>query len=69
MYLIAQNLADNINEQYKTLGHCSTDMFNFDFLLKGLRLVSPPHFVMIFPEKYISCYILLTDQILLTGCL
>ena len=44
-------------------------MLNFDFLDKGLRIVSPAHFLcMICKEKYFSCYILLTDHILLSGC-
>ena len=35
----------------------------------GLKLVSLLIFSMIFEEKYFSCYILLPDQILLSGCL
>ena len=35
-------------------------MLNFDFLDKGLGIVSPAHFVYDFS---VSCYILLTDQI------
>ena len=38
-------------------------MLNFDFLEKSLGIVSSRHFVRDFQEKYISCYILLTDQI------
>ena len=34
-----------------------------------LKLVSLPHFFMIFKEKSWSCYILLTDQITVYGCL
>ena len=37
-------------------------MLNFDFLDKGLGIVSAAHFVYDFSTKY-SCYILLTDQI------
>ena len=37
-------------------------MFNYDFLEKGLEIVSPQHLRMIFQEKCFSCYILLTDQ-------
>ena len=44
-------------------------MFNFDFLDKGLGIVSPAHFVYDFSTKLSSCYILLTDQISLPGCL
>ena len=44
-------------------------MFNFDFLEKGLGIVSPPHFCMILQEINFSCYILLTNQISLPNCL
>ena len=44
-------------------------MLNFDFLEKVLGKVFPPHFVMIFQEKCLSCYILLTDQNSLPDCL
>ena len=44
-------------------------MFNFDFLEKGLRMVSPSHFVYDFSKKCFSCYALLTDQISLPDCL
>ena len=37
--------AYNKNELYKTLDYSSRDMLNFDFLEKGLGIVSPPHFV------------------------
>ena len=41
------------------------------FLLKkgDLELVSRPHFLHDFEEKYFSWDVLLTDQILLSGCL
>ena len=39
------NLAYNKSKLYKTLGYCSRDRLNFDFLEKGLGRVSPPHFV------------------------
>ena len=39
------------------------------FWKTGLELASLPHFCMIFEEKYFSCYILLTDQISLSGCI
>ena len=42
------------------LGYRSRDFLNFDLFEKGLGIVS-----MIFQEKCLSCYILLTDQILL----
>ena len=44
-------------------------MVNFNFLEKGLRLVSPPHLCMFFQEKCFSCYILITDQISFSDCL
>ena len=42
-------------------------MHNLDFFIKGSG--TPPHFEYDFQEKYFSCYILLTDQISLPGCL
>ena len=42
-------------------------MLNFDFLQKGLGIVSS--MCMIFQEKCFSCYALLTDQISLPDCL
>ena len=36
---------------------------------KGLELIFLPHFLRDFREKYFSCYILLTQRILLPGCL
>ena len=44
-------------------------MLNFSFLEKGLGIVSPPYFVLIFQQKCFSCYILVTDQISLSDCL
>ena len=44
-------------------------MFNFIFLEKGLRIVSPQYFVYDFQEKCSSYYILLTNQISLSDCL
>ena len=38
-------------------------MHKFDFLQKGLELVFSLILWIIFQEKYISCYVLLTDQI------
>ena len=52
------------NKLCKISDFWSRDMLNFDFLKKGLGLVSLPHFW----EKYFWCYILLTDQILLSDC-
>ena len=45
-------------------------MVNFDFLEKGLEVVSPPHFVYYFSKKkkcLMLYYALLTDQILFHG--
>ena len=43
-------------------------MLNFDFLDKGLEIVFQHILSMIFQQKSSSCYILLNDQISLTGC-
>ena len=44
-------------------------MLNFDVFKKGLGMVSPPHFVYDFScVTCFSCYILLTDKILLSDC-
>ena len=43
-------------------------MFNFDFLEKGLGVVSSSQSVYDFSKK-VSCYALLTDQISLPDCL
>ena len=45
------NLAYNKNNLYKTLYYLSRDILNFDFLLKGLRSIPPPHFVYDFSRK------------------
>ena len=44
-------------------------MLNFDFLDKSLGIVSLVHFLYDFSTKFSTCYILLTDQISLSGCL
>ena len=36
---------------FKTLHYRSRDMLNFDFLVKGLGIVSPAHFVYDFSRK------------------
>ena len=66
---IALNLAYSKDKLYRTLDYWSRDMLNFDFLGKGLGIVSPPYFVYDVSRKSISCYILLTDQISLSDCL
>ena len=45
------NMAYNKNKLYKTLDYWSRDMFNFDFLEKGQRIVSPLRFVYYFSKK------------------
>ena len=65
---IALKLAYNRNKLFKISHYRSRDMLNFDYLDKVLGIVSPAHFVYDFSTKC-SCYILLTDQISLPGCL
>ena len=66
----ALKLAYNRNKLFKTLHYWSRDTLNFDFSDKGLGIISAAHFLcMIFQQKCSSCYILLTDQISLPGCL
>ena len=68
--LVALKLACNKNKPFKTLHYSSRDMLNFDFLDEGLGIVSPPHFMCDFsPKMYTQCYILLSNQISLSGCL
>ena len=42
---LALKLAYNRNKLFKTLHYWSRDMLNFDFLDKGLGILSPAHFV------------------------
>ena len=70
---IALKLTYNRKKLFKTLHYWSRDMFNFDFLDKGLRNVSPGHFVYDFPiemflllysinwPNFIACLLLLLD--------
>ena len=48
---IALIFACNRSKLFKILHYCSRDMLNFDFLDKGLRIVSPAHFVYDFSTK------------------
>ena len=48
---IALKLAYNRNKLFKTLPYWSIDMLNFDFLDKGLGIVSRAHFVYDFSTK------------------
>ena len=43
-------------------------MLNFEFLEKGLPILSPPHFVYDYSRKGFSCSILSTDHILSSDC-
>ena len=43
-------------------------MLNFEFLEKGLGIVSPPPLCINFQEKCFSCFNLLTDQISQSDC-
>ena len=44
-------MPNNKNKIYKTLEFWSRDMLNFDFLKRGLGIVSPPYFVNDFSRK------------------
>ena len=48
---IALKVAYNKNKLHKTLDYWYRDVLNFDFLEKGLGIVSPPHFVYDFSTK------------------
>ena len=48
---------------YETLEYWSRDVLNFDFLEKGLGIVSPLDFAYDFWKQiFFSCYALLSDQ-------
>ena len=55
--MFALNLACNRNKLFKTLDHWSRDMLNFNFLEKGLGVVSPPHFVYDFVHEKNSSHV------------
>ena len=59
------NLAYNESKLYKTLDFWSWDMLNFNFLEKGLQIVSLPHFVYDFSRKM---FLIITDQFPLSDC-
>ena len=44
-------------------------MLNFEFLEKGLGIVSHYIFFMVFQEKFFTSYTLLTDQVSFPDCL
>ena len=48
---IALNFGYNKEKLYQTWDYWSIDMVNFGFSGKGLRIVSPPHFVYDFSRK------------------
>ena len=62
IYFGRLRLGHTIKGNYETSDCWSRDMLNFYILRKSLVLVSPPHFLQDI-SGYISCYILLTDQI------
>ena len=49
--LTALNLGYNKSKLQKTLDYWSRDLLNFEFLKKGLWIVSPPHFAYYFSRK------------------
>ena len=51
IYFDSPQLGIQWNKLCKTLDYWSRDMLNFDFLQKGLGLVSPPHFRYDFSRK------------------
>ena len=54
---ICLDIPHNKNKLYKTLDYLSRDMLNFDFLEKGVGVVSPPYFVHDFSiEMFIMLY-------------
>ena len=56
-----QHLSSNNQTVFKISCCWSSEILNFDFLEKGMEIVSPLHFK--FQEMYSSCYILFTDRI------
>ena len=64
--IIVLKLPYNKNKLYKNLDYWSRDMLNFNFSENGLGLVFAPNVCvwlhMIFQEKCLSCYILLTAK-------
>ena len=48
---MVQHLVYNKNKLYKALDYWFRDMLNFDFLEKGLEMVSPSHFENDFSRK------------------
>ena len=66
LYFNSPQLAINKNKLYETLGYWSRDMLKFSFFSKGPGTSFSTTFsVWFFKANVFSCYILLTDQILL----
>ena len=59
----------NRNKLFKILHHWSRDMLKFVFLDEGLGIFLQHILCIIFQQKCSSWYIVLTDQISLSGCL
>ena len=49
--LIVLNLTYNKSQLYKTFDYWSRDILNFDFLQKGLGIVSAPHFEYVYSRN------------------
>ena len=58
----------SIYELCKTLYYWSRDILNCNFPEKGLGLITTSHFVHDFSKKSSLCYILITDNLLLSEC-
>ena len=71
--LIKYNMRNIFLQNHAENGEGRLDLDLFLFLKKALKAsgqhVSLIYFGMIFEGKHLSCYILLTHQILLSGCL
>ena len=51
---VSLTLTSNKTEVYKALDYWSRDILNFNYLEKGLGIVSPPHFVYELSKKIVS---------------
>ena len=50
-FILGETKWSTENKPCKILDYCSRYVLNFEFLEKGLRIFSPPHFVYDFQEK------------------
>ena len=66
---IVINLGVNKNKLCKTLGFWFRYVLNLNFPEKGMRLVSPPHFMYDFSRKMFLMLLLLADRVSLSDCL